>query len=348
MEGDKKTIMEFTGERFIPGKGGAQIFYEHLHRYLFAQKLIEGKRILDLGCGEGYGSFLLAMNASLTTGLDLSKEAIQNTKIKYRKENLNFIVGSCGYIPFKNNSFDVVVSFEVIEHIEDQVGMIKEVFRILSRDGILVISSPDKRFFSEKEGILNKFHVKELYREEFVNLLKEHFSEVFLFGQDPVSGSIVWAEDERNNENTTEIFQVNLKENEKFETRRISSYELKNPVFHIAVCCKGEISSAIKMTGISFLNDESKRFLVEKDEMIRKIEELSKIVEEKNKEIFALQQFANKVKETILYKIYKEGKTFASSLISLLMYCLKAIFFLILFPFIALFWGVLILAMIIF
>ncbi|OGL45655.1 MAG: hypothetical protein A2W05_01840 [Candidatus Schekmanbacteria bacterium RBG_16_38_10] len=345
--------MEFTGERFIPGEGGAQIYYEHLNRYLLAQKLIRGKRVLDFGCGEGYGSNILSMKASSVIGLDISRETVENARVKYAKGNLNFIIGDCRSIPFKDNYFDVVISFEVIEHLEEQATMIEEANRILSHDGILIISSPNKKVFTEEGGALNKFHVKELYREEFVDLLEKYFSEVFLFGQDSVGGSIIWTEKRGSKKNSVENFQSNLMEDEKFEIQKDTLHEFEKPLFHIAVCGKIRVPPEIKDYSILFLSNESKRFLKEKkekDEMIKKIEELSKIIDGKNREISDLQRFVDKVKKTLPYKLYKGLKTLGlgSYSISFLRLLAKAIIFLILLPFVALFWSGLVLAMIIF
>ena len=91
--------MEFTGERFIPGKGGAQIAYEHLLRYLYAKEAVAGKRVLDLGSGEGYGAFLLAQDAREVIGLELDGDAVAHAATRYVLKNLAFIQGSALAIP---------------------------------------------------------------------------------------------------------------------------------------------------------------------------------------------------------------------------------------------------------
>ena len=340
--------MEFTGERFIPGKGGAQISYEHLHRYLFATKFSENKKVLDLGCGEGYGSDMLSKKAISVVGLDISKEAIENARLKYRRENLKFTIGECDAIPFKSNSFDLVVNFEVIEHIRNQGLMLEEIRRVLSEKGILIISSPSRKNTADNKRILNKFHVKELSREEFVNLLKEYFADISMLGQDPVAGSMIWQEEKERRESNVEFFQVNLKEPEKVDLQQGISQDSINPIYHIALCSKNRLSEINNKTCFSFLNDEAKLFLEEKDEMIKKIEELSKVIENRNAEILKLQQFADKVKRTVAYRIYNKTRSLVSLLISLTSLLLKAILFIVLLPFVILFWILLVIGIIIF
>jgi SAM-dependent methyltransferase len=186
-----KTDFTFTGERFVPGEGGARIAYEHYHRYFFAQRLARGKEVLDLGCGEGYGSNLLAEVAERVTGIDLSAEAVEHARTRYPRTNLTFEVGDCRKAGFPDHQFDLVVSFEMIEHIAEHEELLTEVRRVLKSDGVFVISSPDKKFYSDAEGYSNPFHVKELYARDFQLLLERHFSEVLIFSQKVSVGSII-------------------------------------------------------------------------------------------------------------------------------------------------------------
>src|SRR5579862_7547633 len=118
------TLAEFTGERVIPGEVDVDLLNEHLARYTFAARLARGKRVLDAGCGAGYGSAELALAAESVTGVDVAPEAIEFACGHYQMPNLRFELGSCTALPFGNGSFDLVVAFEVIEHLEDWRGFL--------------------------------------------------------------------------------------------------------------------------------------------------------------------------------------------------------------------------------
>ncbi|SEP37936.1 bifunctional 2-polyprenyl-6-hydroxyphenol methylase/3-demethylubiquinol 3-O-methyltransferase UbiG [Mucilaginibacter sp. OK283] len=174
-------------ETFISGSTAI----EHLHRYGIAQQLCLGKQVLDVASGEGYGSNLLAKVASSVTGVDISEKAISDAKKKYHASNLTFHLGSCNDIPLPENCVDVVVSFETIEHHAEHQKMLSEIKRVLRPDGILIISTPDKKNYSDATGYNNPFHVKELYTDEFRNLLKEYFANLDIYYQRILNGSLV-------------------------------------------------------------------------------------------------------------------------------------------------------------
>ena len=110
--------MEFTGERYLASLASAQISYEHWHRYMFASYFTKNCNVLDIACGEGYGSAYLSKNAKEVIGVDISPETVEWAKKTYINHNLKFITGSCEMIPVDGkNIFDVIVSFETIEHI---------------------------------------------------------------------------------------------------------------------------------------------------------------------------------------------------------------------------------------
>jgi len=171
---DKEPILEFTGERFTP-ECVREIAYEHWHRYAWALPWVKGRDVLDVACGEGYGSHLLSQQAQSVVGVDLDLETIEHAKEKYRQANLSFRVGDVLSLPIEDDSIDVVVCFETIEHVADHAGLMMEFRRVLKPDGLLLLSSPDKASYSDQTGYDNPFHVKELYREELDELLGAHF-----------------------------------------------------------------------------------------------------------------------------------------------------------------------------
>ncbi len=149
---------------------------EHWHRYHAIQHLVADKRVLDVACGEGYGSALLSRVASAVSGVDISNDAITHATAKYlTQKNLKFTEASCTQLPFTDHSFDVVVSFETIEHITEHDAFLDEIKRVLTVDGLLIISSPNKAEYSDARNFQNEFHVKELYRDELATLIAKRF-----------------------------------------------------------------------------------------------------------------------------------------------------------------------------
>src|SRR5437667_8224416 len=135
--------LPWTGERFVPSCTG-QLLYEHLHRYAVAAALADGKRVLDVACGEGYGSNLLAATAAQVIGVDIASEVIAHARQAYRKENLIFREGSCLNIPVEDHSIDLVVSFETIEHIDEPLAFPQATQHVLAVDRALITRHPDE------------------------------------------------------------------------------------------------------------------------------------------------------------------------------------------------------------
>jgi SAM-dependent methyltransferase len=164
---------EFTGERFMPSCSG-EIAYEHWHRYAFARRFVVGKRVLDAACGEGYGSALLGAVASSVIGVDIDMATIDAARAAYGDgKRVRFIASSCTGLPLPSASIDVVVSFETIEHLTaaDQLGMLIEFARVLTPDGLLVMSSPNRRLYRDARNYVNPYHLQELYRDDLARLL---------------------------------------------------------------------------------------------------------------------------------------------------------------------------------
>jgi len=159
--------------------------------YIYAQKFVFGKRVLDCGCGGGYGSAYLTKNgAKEVIGIDLSKWAIEQAKILYSENNLKFMVMDATDLKFKDSNFDVVLSFQVIEHLKDYKKHLLEVKRVLKPRGIFIISTPNKNIISlNREKPVFPFHIKEFYPQELSNLLAEYFEEVRVMGQKTVNES---------------------------------------------------------------------------------------------------------------------------------------------------------------
>ena len=172
---DNGDSLEFTGERMIPGKASEESECEHLARYVFALPHIKGLRTLDAGCGDGYGSALLAESASEVVGIDISSAAIERASNKYKRPNLGFKVMDVRVIAFDSSSFDAVVGYEVFEHIHTPQNMIEGARRVLTDKGIFIVSTPNGALI--KSGLPNPFHVREYRLDEFNSILTEYFPE---------------------------------------------------------------------------------------------------------------------------------------------------------------------------
>lgn len=224
--------MKFTGERFVPTEQG-EIRLEHYHRYAVALGLVADKDVLDVACGEGYGSSLLANVARSVVGVDVSAEAIAHARNVYREQgNLTLLEGRAERLDFADASFDVVVSFETIEHLAEQAEMVAEISRVLRPHGILVISSPNRPIYSESREYRNEFHVKELDFGELDELLKAWFRRVSYFGQRLAIASVIQPLDEERSQ-----FQA---WNDDGLSLKPGAAPVVDPVYFVAVCAKGE------------------------------------------------------------------------------------------------------------
>jgi len=176
-------MAEFTGERVVPGEVEPDLWNEHVSRYAFAARFTAGRLVLDAGCGTGYGSALLAQSAATVAGLDVASETVESARKSYTGPK--FLAGSCSFLPFREGAFDVVVSFEVIEHLHQQDLFIAECRRVLKRDGLLIVSTPNTLYYAESraEAGPNPFHEHEYEAQEFETALRTQFANVALLLQ---------------------------------------------------------------------------------------------------------------------------------------------------------------------
>lgn len=186
MKGNKN---KWSGERVETSIYG-DVAVEHLHRYSLASMFVENKVVLDIASGEGYGSFLMSKVANKVVGVDIDKSAIAQANSKYKNNNLSFLCGSADKIPLDDHSVDVLISFETIEHHDKHEEMFQEIKRVLKPNGILIMSSPDKKYYSDLQKN-NPYHIKELYLEEFENLANTYFKNVKLYFQNCINGNSV-------------------------------------------------------------------------------------------------------------------------------------------------------------
>ncbi len=177
-------MSEFTGERVIPGQVEDDLWAEHLARYAFASRLAAGKRVLDLGCGTGYGTAELAKHATEAVGVDIAVEAIDYATAHYPAAR--FVTVPATELPFAEAAFDLVTSFELIEHLSDYRPLLAQAKRVLHPAGLFVVSTPNKLYYAEARGASgpNPFHEHEFEYAEFAAALRAFFPYVKLVLQD--------------------------------------------------------------------------------------------------------------------------------------------------------------------
>lgn len=213
-----------TGERMVPKYDkGNLIYYEHLARYHFALQFVKGKVVLDAACGEGYGSQLFKRHgAKRVVGIDNSGETIAYADKRYANRMLSFIVDDITKMSFESHTFDLVISFETIEHIKSHTAFINEVKRVLKPEGLFLISTPNKDVYSKG----NKFHKRELSISGFAKLLRNKFRHVKVLSQ--------------NNAFFTYISDTDTSKGMTENTKLQDSQKVK-PLYMIALCSDSQL-----------------------------------------------------------------------------------------------------------
>ena len=229
--------LDNTGERFLPGAMfSAEVAYDHFARYRLAERYFEGKNIVEMGCGAGYGTHSLARVTGSIMGVDLSEEAVSYASRRYNSPNLRYQVGDVTNLPYEAGSFDAAVSFEVIEHLERPEDLVLEAKRLIRDDGIFVVSTPDKQTYSNERNSVNPHHLKEMYPLEFKEILERNFEHVQIYRQGALAGSIITPDQHE----LPEDGNVTL-ESAQFSLPNLDfGSGLPTTLYMIAVCTNGE------------------------------------------------------------------------------------------------------------
>lgn len=178
-------------ERIVPGTNDWKKFYaNHISRYIFAENLLRQKQkynILDAACGVGYGSNLLSnIPETKVIGIDRSNEALKIANEYFNKPNITYLQDDCDTLAKSKayGNFDVIVSFETLEHLKNPKLFLKNCYDLLEPKGLLIISTPNSNI-SSPDGVVNwEFHEKEYTALEMVSLLKDHgFKDISVYGQ---------------------------------------------------------------------------------------------------------------------------------------------------------------------
>jgi ubiquinone/menaquinone biosynthesis C-methylase UbiE len=170
-----------------PSKVPSAWFAGDLMHYLFVESYAIGKKVLDVGCGLGYGSYHLALKgADKITAIDISNKSLFIAKRTYTHPNLEFLLMNATSMSFADKMFDLVVSFEVLEHLPSSMtdSYMNEITRVLNQDGKFIISTPNRDVYSLGSKTSKTFdHINELSAQEFVQLMQRYFKKCDFFYQ---------------------------------------------------------------------------------------------------------------------------------------------------------------------
>jgi SAM-dependent methyltransferase len=174
--------MDFN-ERVIPGVSSNFMFKEALARYEFAKKYIKSDMcILDLGSGTGYGTSVLGADGVRVLGIDINSEAVNFSNKHYASSNVEFKKGDI-LSKLPKDEYDLVTSFEVIEHLKNPVLFLKNINSSLKKNGVFIMSTPNASIISPTGGVGSPYHTKEFDYDELNKMLRKNFREVTIFGQ---------------------------------------------------------------------------------------------------------------------------------------------------------------------
>ncbi|MFN3007287.1 class I SAM-dependent methyltransferase [Mycolicibacterium wolinskyi] len=169
--GDPGNALPLTGERTIPGLAEENYWFRR-HEVVYqrlADRCID-RDVLEAGCGEGYGADLIADVARNVIGLDYDEATVAHVRARYPRVDIRH--GNLAELPLADNSVDVVVNFQVIEHLWDQAQFVAECYRVLRPGGVFLVSTPNRITFSPgRDTPLNPFHTRELNAAELTELL---------------------------------------------------------------------------------------------------------------------------------------------------------------------------------
>lgn len=233
-------MLKNTGERLILEQSwNLMTTLEHLHRYNAVREHIAGKNILDAACGTGYGSHIMSQTASRVIGVDLSIDAIEYAKHHYQNDNLEYRNMSISDLDFGNEKFDVITSFETIEHVPSlvQKKFLEQTVDLLTDDGVLFISTPNDQLLRDITfgKYTNEFHISEFTESEYLAFLNNYYPYVKIFYQ-----------------TVAEVSTIVPKGQQLSEEARLISMCPHNTLgrYYIAVCSKKELPNEFSFQSV--------------------------------------------------------------------------------------------------
>lgn len=164
-------VLPLTGERTVPGVPGENYWFRrHEAAYAWARRFARG-RVLEVGCGEGYGTALLAAQGGRVVGLDYDAPTVAHAARRYPAAT--FVRGNLAALPVGSGTVHLLATLQVIEHVWDHPQFVRECARVLRADGVLLVTTPNRLTFSPgRDQPLNPFHTKEFTVTELTGLLE--------------------------------------------------------------------------------------------------------------------------------------------------------------------------------
>jgi SAM-dependent methyltransferase len=227
-----------TGERLIPEAfAGELVHAEHVARYLLAARLAPGRRVLDIACGEGYGSALLARaGARSVVGVDIDADTVAYARRRY---GLDFREGDAKRLDLPDGSVDLIASFETIEHVAEPEAVLDELARLLAPGGLLLISTPNAGEYLED----NPFHIHEFTPEEFFGALRARFASIRpLYQQNLLLSAIL---DERG------LAEDDLRQARPWELAKVAGVPVGRELYTLALCGAGDLPELAADLGVA-------------------------------------------------------------------------------------------------
>jgi SAM-dependent methyltransferase len=181
---DSPQDLQLTGERTLPGiRRENYWFARHVVAYEFALPYARARRVIDIGCGEGYGPAILGTAAATVLGVDIAPEVVAHAVSCYASDNVSFELMDVSRLSPGDASFDLAVSFQVVEHLADETGYFSEIARVLRPEGKAIITTPNRLTISPgRDEPINPFHLREYTPDELAGVLEAHFERVEVLG----------------------------------------------------------------------------------------------------------------------------------------------------------------------
>lgn len=304
----KKDQLENDYERMVPEFHQETLMYaEHYTRYFAAEDIIKGKIVLDIASGSGYGTKMLAEKAKHVYGVDVNEQAVNYSKKYFSSKNIEYLVGDGVKIPLDDNSVDVVITFETIEHIEDYKIFIKEVKRVLRPDGIAIVSTPNDIEFAEG----NHFHLHEFEYEELVSLLKKDFKNIKPYFQSTWKYVSIDSADKLEKKGEVDIKLLNLsnktREQHLYFYLLCSNRDIKEEVRPIAALGEHYSDRQLIQTGADHANRYNQS--VEKiSQLKQQLAQLKKSLKSESVQREALEKHVTGIESSKAFKAYRRVK----------------------------------------
>lgn len=198
-------------------------FFQHEKVYEFCKEFVKNKNVLEIGCGVGYGANMLSGYSKEYIGCDSDKYSILKNKRLFKQKNLSFIHTDADNFP-ENEKFDVVISLQVIEHIQNVDLFLEKISLLLKKNGIVIISTPNASTQSYNE---NPYHFKEYKINELKKLFESRFSKIKLYGLQGDKKVKLYEKNRRQN-----IKKILRKD--KFKLRNMIPRRIKQVLFDLA------------------------------------------------------------------------------------------------------------------